>query len=234
MTSPRLNLIVIRSQEPARTVGFYELLGLNFQEEQHGKGPVHWAAELDGQVLEIYPAKTMQDVDSSTRLGFQIRSIEDVINSLRSKGAEIVQSPQTSDWGLRAVIRDPDGRSVELAEESVPSCSENQHVSIWIIDVINQIYMRPFMYVGSPTESHALDCVFYMMHAAWAEAVGKQSDYASARSQIAVEEEWNALGSSDWYLSQHPDAEDQEIFEYAMSCWKRLSMRLGILREKSH
>lgn len=52
MTSPRLNLLVIRSSEPARTVGFYELLGLRFCEEQHGKGPVHWAADVDGVVVE--------------------------------------------------------------------------------------------------------------------------------------------------------------------------------------
>lgn len=40
MTSPRLNLLVIRSEEPSNTVGFYELLGLRIQEEQHGKGAV--------------------------------------------------------------------------------------------------------------------------------------------------------------------------------------------------
>ena len=37
MTSPRLNLLVIRSEEPARAIGFYELLGLYFLEEQQGK-----------------------------------------------------------------------------------------------------------------------------------------------------------------------------------------------------
>ncbi|WP_166831598.1 hypothetical protein [Thalassoroseus pseudoceratinae] len=39
MTAPRLNLLVIRSEDPAQTVGFYELLGLRFQEEQHSSGP---------------------------------------------------------------------------------------------------------------------------------------------------------------------------------------------------
>ena len=35
-STSRLNLIVIRSLEPSRTVQFYRMLGMDFQEEQHG------------------------------------------------------------------------------------------------------------------------------------------------------------------------------------------------------
>jgi len=59
MTSPRLNLLVIRSEEPARAIGFYELLGLRFQEEQHGKGTVHWGAEF-GSLSEILDEVVVQ------------------------------------------------------------------------------------------------------------------------------------------------------------------------------
>ena len=63
MTPPRLNLLVIQSEEHSNTVRFYELLGLHFQEEQHGKGPVHWAATSGGLVMEIYPARSSDEVD---------------------------------------------------------------------------------------------------------------------------------------------------------------------------
>ncbi|MEX1028309.1 MAG: VOC family protein [Candidatus Paceibacterota bacterium] len=116
MTSPRLNLLVIRSQEPNRTVRFYELLGLRFQEEQHGKGPVHWAAEVDGVVVEVYPAQSKGEVDRSTRLGFDLDDVESVVASLRDQGAEVVGDLKQTQWGLRAVVKDPDGRSVELVQ----------------------------------------------------------------------------------------------------------------------
>lgn len=116
MTSARLNLIVIRSEEPARTVGFYELLGLRFQEEQHGTGPVHWAADADGVIVEVYPALSSA-VDSETRLGFEVPDIESVLVSLRDHSLEVVSDLKQTPWGLRAVIKDPNGRSVELVQQ---------------------------------------------------------------------------------------------------------------------
>jgi predicted enzyme related to lactoylglutathione lyase len=114
-STPALNLLVIRSQEPARTVRFYELLGLRFQEEQHGKGPVHWAAELDGLVMEIYPAES--GVDRAPRLGFEVGNVEPILASLQDQGAEVVSDLKQTQWGLRAVVKDPDGRSVELVQK---------------------------------------------------------------------------------------------------------------------
>ena len=118
MTSPRLNLLVIRSEEPARAIALYESLGLRFQEEQHGKGPVHWAAECGGLIMEIYPPKSPDDVDRTTRLGFEIDEVESILASLRDQGVHVVKDLKQTQWGLRAVVKDPDGRSVELVQES--------------------------------------------------------------------------------------------------------------------
>lgn len=117
MTTPRLNLLVIRSEEPARSVRFYELLGLRFQKEQHGKGPVHWAAEFGELVMEIYPAQSLAEVERSTRLGFDIDDVRSVFASLRDQGVEVVSDLKQTQWGLRAVVKDPDGRSVELVKK---------------------------------------------------------------------------------------------------------------------
>lgn len=121
MTTPRLNLIVIRSLEPERTVAFYRRLGIEFQQEQHGQGPLHFAAEMAGLVFEVYPAQSFADVDSTTRLGFAVEDIDNAVNSLRSAGVTIIQEPQKSKWGIRAVVRDPDGRAVELTQR--PECA---------------------------------------------------------------------------------------------------------------
>ena len=116
MTSPRLNLIVIRSLEATRAIAFYQLLGISFKEEQHGRGPVHWAADLEGLVLEVYPAENADEVKSSIRLGFEVEDVAATVETLRSAGIEIVSEVKESEWGLRAVVRDPDSRSVELVQ----------------------------------------------------------------------------------------------------------------------
>ncbi|QDU64013.1 Glyoxalase-like domain protein [Planctomycetes bacterium Pan216] len=116
ITTPRLNLLVIRSEFPVQTVGFYELLGLNFQEEKHGKGPVHWAAEVDSLVIEVYPAQSFEEVDGTTRIGFEVDDVKSVLALLKDQ-CDVVSNRKQTQWGLRAVVKDPDGRSVELVHE---------------------------------------------------------------------------------------------------------------------
>lgn len=118
MTSPRLNLIVIRSLDAVRLVAFYQMLGISFEEEQHGRGPVHWAADLDGLVLEIYPAKTLDEVNKAIRLGFEIEDVNATLETMRASGVEVANDVKQSQWGLRAVVRDCDGRTIELVQRA--------------------------------------------------------------------------------------------------------------------
>ena len=56
MGDVRVGLLVLYSERVEECRDFYTSLGLDLQREQHGGGPVHYAAELaDGLVLEIYP-----------------------------------------------------------------------------------------------------------------------------------------------------------------------------------
>jgi len=109
-----LNLIVIKSKNLEESVAFYEELGLQFQKEQHGKGPEHYACELDQLVFEIYPAAQQAN---EIRIGFNIENMERIIASLTLRGAEVITEPRVSPWGKRAVVKDPDGNSVELLEK---------------------------------------------------------------------------------------------------------------------
>ena len=115
-TSPCLNLVVIRSLEPAQVVKFYSLFGMQFQEERHGSGPIHWAASLAEMVLEVYPAKSADEVDSTTRLGFEVNDAVVVLERLRTAGFQVVKELSQGPWGTRAVVRDSDGRSVDIVQ----------------------------------------------------------------------------------------------------------------------
>ncbi len=67
-------------------------------------------------MLEIYPAGVATDVDRTTRLGFDVQELDEIVGILRANGHKVSQEPKASAWGLRSVIIDPDGRSVELLQ----------------------------------------------------------------------------------------------------------------------
>ncbi len=113
---PRLHLLVLRSLDVSKAISFYQLLGLKFKPEKHGTGPEHYSSQIGDLVLEIYPASAATDVDRTTRLGFEVQELEEIVGILRENGHEVSQQPKASAWGLRSVIIDPDGRSVELLQ----------------------------------------------------------------------------------------------------------------------
>lgn len=117
MPAPSLKLIVLKTNDVESLRNFYTQIGFRFVEEQHGKGPVHSSAALGGGILEFYPLPDGSEADSTTRLGFAVTGAESVVESLTDT-AEVVSKPKATEWGTRAVVRDPDGRSVELYEAS--------------------------------------------------------------------------------------------------------------------
>lgn len=123
MTPPSLNLIVLRTVDVEKSLAFYRALGLEFQQEQHGNGPVHYASIMRDIVIEIFPGKPGNAPErrhtGATMLGFQVENLDAIIETLKNQGAEILTSPQDSQWGRRAVVQDPDGRAVELSEKVV-------------------------------------------------------------------------------------------------------------------
>jgi lactoylglutathione lyase len=115
VTDITLNLVVLRSSNLDRAVGFYSKLGLNFSRHRHGSGPEHFSAELPGGVFELYPLSADGLSSLGTRIGFRVPSVDGAIVSLGDSGT-VVSPPKNSEWGRRAVVSDPDGHRVELLE----------------------------------------------------------------------------------------------------------------------
>ena len=116
--APNLSFLVLRTAQIEPSLKFYRALGFEFIEEQHGNGPRHFAAQNGAFVLEIFPAEagTAPDRKSggATMLGLQIENLSEVLGQLALLGIEPLAPPKPSQWGLRAVVCDPDGRAVEL------------------------------------------------------------------------------------------------------------------------
>ncbi len=112
MSDVKLNLIVLKTHQLDCLKEFYSALGIVFCEERHGDGPLHLAARVGGVVIELYPLSADAGLpDATTRLGFSVPDLDAVLARL---GAAVVSGPSSTEWGRRAVARDPDGRKVEL------------------------------------------------------------------------------------------------------------------------
>ena len=108
----RCTLIVLRCADLDAARSFYEALGAHFVEEKHGEGPRHYAATLACMTLELYPG----EADVGTRVGFAVADVDATVSRLQALGASVRAAPKDSPWGRRAVVLDPDGRSVELQQ----------------------------------------------------------------------------------------------------------------------
>ena len=108
MTS--LSYIVLYTRDLERLRLFYESLGLTFVRERHGAGPEHYSATTkEGLVLELYPG-----MSATGRLGFTVKSVKKTMEELARNGFSPIGSDMPSSGKNSLLIRDPDGRHIEL------------------------------------------------------------------------------------------------------------------------
>lgn len=110
-----IRLIVIRTPDPLALSEFYSLLGFRFEYHKHGHSPYHYSATIGSCVLEIYPlSKEQTTADKYLRLGFAMERFDEIIYLLKEKQVRFITEPADTDYGIMAVIEDPDKRKIEL------------------------------------------------------------------------------------------------------------------------
>jgi|SRR5581483_10378841 len=110
-----LNLLVLRCADLEASKRFYELVGMRFSRHAHGAGPEHYAHEDARGVFELYPAKPGEQ--DRIGLGFTINEF----TAARDRFAEASFAPGPvvqNEWGTSFLVRDPDGRRVEIKQSS--------------------------------------------------------------------------------------------------------------------
>ncbi|OQP63078.1 bleomycin resistance protein [Niastella vici] len=111
----QLHLLVIRTPDMPKLADFYSHLGLTFEYHKHGKSPYHYSATIGSTTLEIYPlSKDQTEADKDLRLGFAVDNFESTIQVLREKNAEFLSEPLQTEYGFMTIVKDPDGRKIEL------------------------------------------------------------------------------------------------------------------------
>jgi len=121
--SPQLNLLVLRVDDVERSRTFYESLGLMFVAERHGNGPEHFSSTLGETVLELYPRSPAGAI-STIRLGFAVDDLASVQARAVTCHGVVEKSAQSTLWGLRAVLIDPDGNRVVVVQRTRASTDD--------------------------------------------------------------------------------------------------------------
>jgi lactoylglutathione lyase len=110
-----IRLLVVRTDDMARLADFYSLLGLTFEYHKHGKSPYHYSATIESTTLEIYPlSKGQTEADKELRLGFAVDDFDSTVQALKDKNTEFLSEPMQTDYGFITIVKDPDGRKIEL------------------------------------------------------------------------------------------------------------------------
>lgn len=119
-TMTELSSLVLFTGHIEQAREFYRAVGLSLDDEDHGDGPVHSAADVSGIHFALFDAKPAsgrapqwRDAGSSFP-GFYVTSLDDTVAALIAQGAPVLVPHQVRDWGCRAIVEDPDGRPVEI------------------------------------------------------------------------------------------------------------------------
>ena len=112
-----LNLVVLRTRDVSALGSFYQALGLRFALESHGNGPQHLASKVGRATFEIYPCSD-ENATEGLRIGFDVSDVSEWFATALANGAACVAEPLVSEWGHRAVIRDPAGHIVDFVESA--------------------------------------------------------------------------------------------------------------------
>jgi lactoylglutathione lyase len=113
----KINLVVVKTSRPHELASFYKQMGIKFESHRHGNGPIHYAAEIDSVVFEIYPLpRDREQANDTLRLGFTVDNLDEVIERLKNSAGKIIKEAVMTEWGYMAIIEDLDGRKIELKD----------------------------------------------------------------------------------------------------------------------
>jgi lactoylglutathione lyase len=121
MSDAALALVVLRTKNMPKVIAWYGTIGVTIVKEKLEKSKSTYTADLEGLILEFVPLpEEMPAPEPNVRLGFVVSDLDKTLADLKTLGTVVVNPPQSTSRGFRAVVRDPDGRSIELYKAMPP------------------------------------------------------------------------------------------------------------------
>lgn len=96
---------------------------------------------------------------------------------------------------------------------------------------IANMHIRPTIYVGSTSRPHAADTFDGMMwiaHWFWASIQSRERELRDARSAVSEAHNCSCQGFPDAYRRQHPNSDEESVFEHVRQCWAEIAAILEI------
>ena len=113
-----ISAIIIWTARLHEVVNFYRALGVALEDEQHEKGPKHFACEIGTTHFAIFEGTVgeccKRGQSGATQIGLAVDDVDKAFRIAKGSGAEIIWEPRDMPWGRAALVSDPDGRAVEL------------------------------------------------------------------------------------------------------------------------
>jgi hypothetical protein len=95
------------SDHPEQTIAFYRAVGVPFEDEDHGDGLIHAAADVDDVHFAVFVPSSGAGSSpewrscGSTFVGFYVISLEATLKSLRALGSKLLVDHQVRPWACR-------------------------------------------------------------------------------------------------------------------------------------
>ncbi|WP_439143836.1 VOC family protein [Planktotalea sp.] len=109
-----LKFMTLFAADMGATCEVYRAIGLTFVKEKHGNGPVHYAHESQGLVLEIYQRAGVQN--DGLMLGFDVTDLALTKSNLQKTAAKLVKDISAIEAGKRMIFSDPDGLQIYIQQ----------------------------------------------------------------------------------------------------------------------
>ena len=115
--------LVLFTSDLDRAAAFYRALGIALEDEDHGEGPRHVAAELTGVHVALHAAAhegvaPPRRTAGSCFPGFYVDDLDGARAALEQLGSVITSGHEQMPWGCRFIAQDPDGRDIEVNDRA--------------------------------------------------------------------------------------------------------------------
>ncbi|MFL5963742.1 MAG: VOC family protein [Gaiellaceae bacterium] len=111
----KLRLVMLMVSDMSRSVAFYrDVLELDVEYESEPWSQVR-AGDVSIGLHHSSEGRSMNQ-DGGAELGFYVDDVQIALDAVRERGAEVVQEVKHEEWGVLAVIKDPDGYTIQILE----------------------------------------------------------------------------------------------------------------------
>jgi lactoylglutathione lyase len=121
----RIGSVILLVEDMERSAQFYkDTIGLKLKVKTND-----WIEFFDkGTTIALHPRRR-KDVDdhnghTNVLVGFMVSDLDEVVNDLKAKNVRFFKEPKSEPFGKHAIIVDPDGHLISIAEIHSTKSSE--------------------------------------------------------------------------------------------------------------